>query len=212
LGESLAALLDGVAGGRLPDPDGAVTIEAQPSARDAGVIAFTAHTVIFTDADPGWVSSILPPGDLGAPLSPAFLHALAGRTGRRAQSTDMLAVGGALPGDPPLDLRPAPDVAHPRIARAGRYRDGVQAWAAEGGVVLIGRGVGGRWEIAVEVDPHRQGHGLGRRLARAARHLTPAGAALWAQIAPGNAASIRAFLAAGYVPAGAEALLVAPPA
>jgi hypothetical protein len=31
---------------------------------------------------------------------------------------------------------------------------------------------------------------------------------LWAQIAPGNAASVRAFLAAGYEPVGAEALLV----
>ncbi|NUR85978.1 MAG: GNAT family N-acetyltransferase, partial [Nonomuraea sp.] len=33
---------------------------------------------------------------------------------------------------------------------------------------------------------------------------------LWAQVAPGNAASVRAFLAAGYVPIGAEALLVRP--
>ena len=74
---------------------------------------------------------------------------------------------------------------------------------------MLGRGVGGRWEVAVEVDPDRQSRGLGRRLARAARHLVPGGAPLWAQIAPGNVASMRAFLAAGYVPAGAEALLIA---
>jgi hypothetical protein len=39
----------------------------------------------------------------------------------------------------------------------------------------------------------------------------PVDAPLWAQIAPGNAASVRAFLAAGYVPVGAEALLTALP-
>jgi GNAT superfamily N-acetyltransferase len=77
-----------------------------------------------------------------------------------------------------------------------------------GGTLLIGRGVVGRWEAAVEVDPQARGAGLGRRLALAARHLVPDGEPLWAQIAPGNAASVRALLAAGYVPMGAETLLV----
>ncbi len=45
----------------------------------------------------------------------------------------------------------------------------------------------------------------------AARHLVPGGAPLWAQITPGNAASVRAFLAAGYRPAGSEVLLRAGP-
>jgi len=78
---------------------------------------------------------------------------------------------------------------------------------APGGVVLIGRGIAGRWEVAVEVDEDQRGHGLGRSLARAARHLVPGGAPLWAQISPGNAASVRAFLAAGFQPVGSEALL-----
>ncbi len=34
------------------------------------------------------------------------------------------------------------------------------------------------------------------------------GEPLWAQVAPGNAASVPAFLAAGFVSAGAEVLLV----
>ncbi|MBX6357860.1 MAG: GNAT family N-acetyltransferase, partial [Micromonosporaceae bacterium] len=59
-----------------------------------------------------------------------------------------------------------------------------------------------------EVDEQARGAGLGRRLAAAARHLVPDGRPAWAQIAPGNAASVRAFLAAGYRPVGAEALLV----
>jgi GNAT superfamily N-acetyltransferase len=91
-----------------------------------------------------------------------------------------------------------------------RYRDDVRAWRAEGGVVLLGRGLGGRWEVAIEVDPAERGRGIGRSLAIASRHLVPDGAALWAQVAPGNAASIRAFLAAGFRPVGAEAVLTAP--
>ena len=204
----LVAVLDDAAAGRFPPADGGVTIVPPPSARDAGVIGFTAHAVIFIDADPGWVAAQLPAGDLSGPLTPAFVQALCVRTNRRAHSTDMLCVAAPLPGPPDIALTPEPDLAHPRIARALRYRDGVRAWRADGGVVLIGRGVAGRWETAVEVDPGRRGRGLGRALAAAARHLVPGGAPAWAQIAPANAASVRAFLAAGFKPVGAEAHLV----
>jgi hypothetical protein len=203
----LAALLDGVAAGRYLPPDGGVTILPQPSPRDAGVLAFTAHSVVFTDADPAWVRGQLPPGDLSGPLLPRFLQALCAETGRRANSTDILCAAAALPGPPRLALAADGSASHPRVARALRHRDCVQAWRAPGGIVLIGRGVAGRWEVAVEVEAGYRGKGLGRELAIAARHLVPESEPLWAQIAPGNAASVRAFLAAGYRPAGAEVLL-----
>ena len=38
-----------------------------------------------------------------------------------------------------MALSPEPDVAHPRAARAMRYRDGVRAWRTDGGVVLVGQ-------------------------------------------------------------------------
>jgi GNAT superfamily N-acetyltransferase len=203
----LAALLDGVAAGRYPPPDGGVTILPQPSPRDAGVLAFTAHSVVFTDADPAWVRGQLPPGDLSGPLLPRFLQVLCAETGRRANSTDILCAAAALPGPPQLALAPDTPFGHPRAARALRYRDDVQVFQTPGGIMLIGRGVAGRWEVAVEVEPGYRGKGLGRELAAAARHLVPENEPLWAQIAPGNAASVRAFLAAGYRPAGAEVLL-----
>lgn len=95
-----------------------------------------------------------------------------------------------------------------RVRRARRYRDDLTIWAGGGAIVMIGRGVAGRWEVAVEVEPGLRGRGIGRSAVSAARHLVPGGEPLWAQIAPGNAASVRAFLAAGFVPVGAEALLV----
>lgn len=204
---ALAAILDGVAAGRFPPADGGVTIVPQPSTRDAGVIGLTAHSVIFTDADPAWVTAQLPPGDLSAPLSPPFLHALSSRTGLHVHTIDMVCLAGPLPGKPGIALAREPASDHPRVARALRYRDDVRSWRADGGVVTIGRGIAGRWETSVEVNPGDRGKGLGRALALAARHLVPGGSPVWAQISPANAASVRAFLAAGFRPVAAEALL-----
>ncbi|MFE0626086.1 GNAT family N-acetyltransferase [Streptomyces sp. NPDC058864] len=209
---SLERILADAAGGVFPPADGSVTVVPQPAPRDAGVIAFTAHSVVFADADPAAVRGLLPPGDLSAPLNPPFLTALCALLDRTVNNVDLLTAAPALPGPPPaaldLALRETADRGRPRIARALRHRDAVRAWTVPGGTVLIGRGVAGRWEAAVEVDPGARGAGLGRRLALAARHLVPGGATVWAQIAPGNAASVRAFTAAGFVPMGAEALLL----
>ena len=72
------------------------------------------------------------------------------------------------------------------------------------GLLTVGRGVAGRLEVSLEVDPAARGRGLGTALARAARRL--ADEPLWTQVAPANTASLRAFLAAGYRPVGAEVL------
>lgn len=207
----LNTLLTNAACGRFPPADGDVTIVPQPSERDAGVFGFTAHAVIFTDAEPEWVRSQLPPGNLSAPLSAAFLCRLAEATSRRAGSIDMLCCAMSLGGPPPLDLVPQPESTHSRVRRALSYRDEVRTWRADGGIVLIGRGVAGRLETAIEVDDDRRRQGLGRRLAVAARHLIPDGSVLWAQVAPANAASVRAFLSAGFTPVGAEVLLAPDP-
>lgn len=74
---------------------------AQPNARDAGVLALTAHSVVFTDEDPAWVRATLAatPGDpLAATMNPYFLGALLARTGRHMNTIDLLTVAGALPG------------------------------------------------------------------------------------------------------------------
>ncbi|MFI2190511.1 GNAT family N-acetyltransferase [Streptomyces sioyaensis] len=188
-----------------------MTVLPQPSPRDAGVMAFTCHAVVFADVEPSWVHDRMPPGALSAPLSPPFLTALGERLNREreANNIDMVTVADSLPGPPSLEPVETRDPRHPRITRARRHRDGVRAWTTpEGGTVVIGRGVGGRWELALEVDDSAQGHGLGRRLAYAARHLLPDGEPLWAQVAPGNARSVRGILAAGFVPVGAEVLMV----
>jgi hypothetical protein len=96
---------------------------------------------------------------------------------------------------------------HPRVARALRYRSDVRVWASDHGVLILGRGLAGRWETAIEVHEASRNNGHGRALAIAARHLVPDGRPVWAQVAPGNAASLRTFLAAGYTPVGSEVIL-----
>ncbi|MEU5159773.1 GNAT family N-acetyltransferase [Streptomyces sp. NPDC020875] len=208
MSDELSRILDDASRGRFPAPDGRITVVGQPSARDAGVVAFTAHAVVFTDEDPGWVREQVasaPSDPLSAPMNPVFLAALLARTGRWMSTIDQLAVAGALPGAPEIPLREIDDPAHPRVAWALAHRDEVRVWAADGGVVMLGRGVAGRWECAIELDERARGRGLGAVLARAARQLVP-GDAVWAQIAPGNARSVRAFRSAGFVPVGSEAL------
>ncbi|MER6315385.1 GNAT family N-acetyltransferase [Streptomyces sp. NPDC001581] len=213
MGHTLTGILDAAAEGRFPPPDGGTTVVPQENRRDAGVIAFTAHSVVFTDEDPDWVRSTLAALDcdaLAATMNARFLAALLDRTGRSTDTIDLLTVAGPLPGEPPLELREMADPDHPRVRRALKRRDEVRVWSADGGVLVLGRGVGGRWETAIEVDEGARHRGLGRELARAARHLVPDGQPVWSQQATGNARSIRAFQAAGYRPVGAESLLLAP--
>ncbi|MFI9023903.1 GNAT family N-acetyltransferase [Streptomyces sp. NPDC053560] len=232
MGHVWGEVLDAAAGGAFPAADGSVTVLPPVSERDSGVLSFSGCAFVCADVSPDWVRRRITPGDPAAPLSPGFLAALADRTGRTVEGIDMLMVAEPLPGPPPLALREIRDPAHPRLARALRHRDDVRAWtvgltgdltvdlaadlalegAADGDghcVVVLGRGVAGRWEVAFEVPEAARGHGLGRRLAVAARHLVPADRPLWAQVAPANAASVRALLAAGFTPVGAEALLAA---
>jgi hypothetical protein len=110
--------------------------------------------------------------------------------------------------EPAATLRvPARDAIHPRVERALRYRTDVRVWTCEHGILIIGRGLAGRWETAIEVNAGSHNKGYGRALAKAARHLVPEGRPVWGQVAPGNASSLRAFLAAGYTPVGSEVIL-----
>jgi len=213
VGQRLAEILDAAAHGHFPPPDGGTDVLPQPSQRDAGVIAFTAHAVVFLDDDPEWVRTTMAGidcDDLATTMNPRFLTALLDRTGRSVDTIDLLTVASPLPGAPPVPLSEITDPDHPRVRRARMRRDDVRVWAADGGLVILGRGVAGRWETAIEVNEQVRHRGLGRALATAARHLVPAGEPVWSQQAAGNARSIRAFQAAGFRPVGAEALLFLP--
>jgi GNAT superfamily N-acetyltransferase len=174
------------------------------------VVSFPGFVVVAADVDRRWVESWMGDGDFARPTSPPFLDALEELLRVEADALDIALLADPLPGAPPIELTLLTDHEHPRVTRALRFRSEVRVWTSEHGVLVLGRGLAGRWEAAVEVSPAARNNGHGRALASAARHLVTEDRPVWAQIAPGNAASLRAFLAAGYQPVGSEVLLIPP--
>lgn len=207
----LAELLEQVGSGVPLPATGEVTLLPGPSGHAAAaVLGFPAHHVIAADADPAWLTSQLGGAEMTRPLKPDFLAALGEHLDARPGGQDtLLVVRGDSARTGTVDLAIQADAAalnHARIERARRYRADVRVATKPGGLVTIGRGLAGRWEISIEVAESRRGAGIGRALAEYGRTLVPTGALVWAQVHPANAASLRVFLAAGYRPVGAEVL------
>ena len=201
----LRRLLLDAAAGRPPHADGRVDVVGSTGGPTDAVVAFTGHSVVALDVDPDDVARRLDPYDPGASMDPAFLMWLGGWTGRLPGIVDAVLAAPRVDGPPPIPLEPADELDHPRVVRASRYREDLRVFGAAGGVLVLGRGLAGRWEAAFEVDPERRGQGIGRALAAAAQSVVEDDA-VFVQVSPGNAASLRAVLAAGYRPVGAEVL------
>jgi GNAT superfamily N-acetyltransferase len=187
-------------------------LEPAPDARADAVIAFSGHSLVVAAVDPAKVRRRLAGDDPGAPMLPAFLAWLGTQLKSEPGNTDAVLV--ALPGwisPKALRLEPATGAAvdrHARVRTARSHRSDVEVHtdADHRGIVIIGRGLAGRLEVSIEVAPEHRGRGLGADLARAALALSPEGEPIFAQVSPGNVASLRAFLAAGYRPIGSEVL------
>ncbi len=206
----LRALLDDAARGVFPAPDGGVDVlpPLEHPALAAVVVAFTGHFVIAAEVGAAEVEASVGRGDLSVPLSAAFLGWLGAAVHANPATHDALLCAQGRGSGVPDGLVEDETFTHPRVGRASRYRHDVRVFTTPGrdAVLVVGRGVCDRWELAYEVVPAARGRGLGRLLVAAARAIVPASEPVWAQIAPGNAASLRAALAAGMVPVGAEVL------
>jgi hypothetical protein len=204
----LAEMLHAAAYGNHPSPDGFVEVMPSPGGPADAIVDFTAHLVVAADVPPDDVLNELPVGDLSAWTHPSFQLWLAERLGSEPGSRDL--VMAAPPADhADLELIPRDDLGdHDRVQRAARYRTGLRVFTdpEDLGVLVIGRGLAGRMEFAFEVEPAARHRGLGRRLALAARTFAPDGAAIFGAVAPGNVASVRALLSAGFRPIGGEVL------
>jgi hypothetical protein len=193
--------------GDSPPPDGGLTIISE--SERPGVFSFSQHHVVAADVDPAWIRGQLPPGDLSRPLSHEFLAALGEKLGgRRTDGVDIMMYGRRLT-EPLPNMPPLREVGldHPSIEAATLRRQDVRAWATRGGVLTIGRGVGGRWELGVYVDPDQRHNGMGLALLQAGQYLVD-GENLWAQISVGNALLIRNAGRYGWVICGAEVLFI----
>ncbi|SDP36034.1 Acetyltransferase (GNAT) family protein [Klenkia soli] len=191
-----------------PPADGTVTTRPAPLGAPAVVVGGTAWACVAADVDPGWVTAWIAasPDPVAAPLSARFLAALADETGVEPGVVDAVLVAPHVPVAPGLPVQPLEAADHPRVQRAHRHRTDVRVLGTPDGSALlsVGRGLAGRWEVSVEVDPAARRRGLGTALAAAAPALVDG--PLWAQVAPANVASLRSFLAAGYRVVCAESL------
>ncbi|MFI9565841.1 hypothetical protein [Streptomyces rishiriensis] len=200
----LGRLLDAAAG-RFPPADGDVTVlPALPGGLECSV-AFTGHAVVATALPASQVHAHGPDG-FGGSLSPDFLRSLAGPTGWIGV-VDATLVGRGTGGPARLPpLAGADD--HPRVRFARELRSDVRVFGDARGLVTLAAGLAGRPEISVELHrPEDGGRGRGRSLLGDALTLVPGGEPVFAAVAPGNARSLRAFLAAGFTPIGSEALV-----
>lgn len=206
----LAELLETAARGEPLDVESPLEVlPAAPGPVNA-VVAFTGHNVIAADLSADEILSHVDPDDLVAPLEPAFLVWMGERLGSRPGMVAAVLAATSADSSPSIQLiaidRPPSDTQSARIERAFRYREEVTLFAdpERRGVVILGRGLARRWEVAIEIDPAHRSKGLGRELLKAATSLVPHGEPVFAQVPPGNAASLRAFLGARFRPIGAE--------
>ncbi|MEU6161769.1 alpha/beta hydrolase [Streptomyces sp. NPDC047130] len=201
----LALLLD-AAEGRFPDADGAVTVLPRPPFGPECSVALTGHAVVATSLPADRVLGLGPDG-FGGSLAPDFLRALAGPSGVVGTIDVVLVARGA--GGPAARLRPLSGLdEHPRVRHARRLRRSVRVFGDARGLVTLAEGLAGRAELSVELAPGEEhARGSGRSLVADALTLLPVNAPVFAAVAPGNARSLRAFLAAGFVPLGSETLI-----
>lgn len=196
----LADLLRAAAGGSFPPAAGAVEVVPRcPPGNVDWVVSFTGYAVVATARSAGEVLSRRPDG-YGAALAPDFLLWLAGDDGRVGCQDAVLVAHGRTPADPSLTRRHDLD-GHPRVEHARTLRSDVHVYGDRTGFVTLGVGLGGLTEMSVEVAADH-GHGHGRSLIQRALTLVDAADVVVAQVTPGNARSLRAFLAAGFVPIG----------
>lgn len=200
----LLSVLLAAADGSFPPVDGRVRFVPPPRAGLQAVVSFTGHAIIATDLPRHGFATFALDG-YGAALAPQVLQHLAGPGGEVGCIDVVLVARGLAGGDIPLrtDLDD-----HPRVRRARRLRQHVRVYGDERGLVTLGAGLAGRTELSVECPDGRQGQGgAGRSLIRNSLGLVARDQPVFAAVSPGNARSLRAFLAVGFVPLGSEVLI-----
>ncbi len=231
----LLTIMNAAAQGSFPAVDGIVEVmpllEGSPHIY---ILELTGHAYVMTDRTQEELVAVGADG-FGGVMHPNVLNFLAGvprfQTARQATSRDQakpapgahigchdailvargtgapgpLSDGAHIEGKLPhrLDLED-----HPRVGYAKVRRRNVQVYADDRGLVTLGRGIADRWEISVEVDPANRVAGNARALINEALSHIPSDQWCYGEVSPGNAASLRAFLAAGWIPIGAEIIIM----
>jgi hypothetical protein len=225
---ALAVLIADAAAGRFPTADGGWRRVPPWRSGLEGILAFTGHAVLAVAPDiPDERLVELGAHGFGGAHDPRLVVALAGPDGW-IDSLDVLLAGHGTaghgtgsaarhpgeraPGDAvTARLVDRPDLAaHSRARFAAGIRDRPRFLGypdrRRSALAVISTGVAGLTELSFELEPEHRGAGAGATLIRDALSAIPAGELVVAAAAPGNAASLRALLKAGFAPIGSMQL------
>jgi len=195
----LPVLLEAAAG-RFPPDDGAVVVLPPLAPGLEAVVSLTARAYVCTALPEDEALHRVPDAYGG---DPGTLLALA--RGGTVGVLDATLVRQGAGGQPVLPVRHDLDD-HPRVRHARAVRRDVVVRGDERGLVTLASGLAGRRELSVQAV--RLGTGEGRSLIRDA--LVGETGPVFAAVSPGNARSLRTFLALGFAPVGSEVLLHVP--
>lgn len=201
-GHPLAAALVAASHGSFPPVDGRVEVVPPDAAGTEAIVEFTGHAFVLTHRDPA--DELFRGVDAyGGAGDPRFVVALAGDNEIGVHDAVLVRHGGSS-----VEQLPQTDRYddHPRVLRARHHRHSVNVFGDESGLVTVGVGLVGRTELSVELTGGAGGRGAGRALILGGLAHVSASELVFAQVAPGNSASLRAFLACGFRPIGSEIL------
>jgi hypothetical protein len=201
----LQAFVD-AADGRFPPVDGGVT-RVDPDTAVRAVVAFTGHAYVMAPGPIDPPDEVTRPDGFGGALDPHFLVWLAGDRPLGVLDATLVARGTGK--RTALEATDRWD-AHPRVEHARQLRDDVRVFGDERGLVTLGTGLAGRLELSVEAATVGRGRGWGRTLVADALGLVGDGEPVFAAVSPGNARSLRVFLALGFTPIASEVQWLAP--
>lgn len=220
----LATIIADAAAGRFPPPDGGWRRVPPWRPGLEGIFSFTGHAVLALapDITDDRLAGLGVDG-FGGAQDPRVVTAIAGPAAWIDSLDVLLVARGTGAGDaagpagggpePAADgrLTARPDLAgHHRAQFAARIRDRRLVLGypdrQRSAVVVASTGLAGLTELGFELEPDRRGTGAGPALVSDALSALPAGQLVIAAVAPGNAASLRAVLAAGFRPLGSMQL------
>lgn len=204
----LLGVIRDAARGTFPPVDGGVTFLPELAGGNRAIVALTGHSFIAAGLGPADFDDIALDG-FGAALAPAALLRVA--DGGMIGVNDVTLVA---PGTGVGINAPRTDAwnDHHRVHHARTLRADVEVHGSERGFVTISCGLAGRREMSIELADTDGSSGLGRELIADARGAVSADDFLFAAVSPGNARSLRSFLAAGFVPIGSEVIIDRSPA
>lgn len=208
----LLDVLERAAAGQHPPVDGGVTMLPPLLGGHRVVVALTGHAYLCTDQRAEDFADLAIDG-FGRALSPESLLRLADGGGIGVNDVILVASGlrsddGGEAGGSGLELPVTTRWDdHHRVRHARNRRRDVRVHGDERGFVTLASGLAGRQELSIEIAAPGTDPGLGRRFLSWARTMVEPGSWLFAAVSPGNARSLRSFLATGFVPIGSEVII-----